>query len=127
MTISSNGENVLSDLFVFKQSGDYFKFLRFTGELINLELLSFTQASTHIASADAKKSKWQIFGPSNHRAKNQNFRNPTYYIPLNPEFYVDHYSQKKGYTLKSNCKKDIHSVSLYPKTLFRAKLKMFNN
>ena len=127
MTMSSNGENVLSDLFVFKQSGDYFKFLRFTGELINLELLSFTQASTHIASADAKKSKWQIFGPSNHRAKNLNFRNPTYYIPLDPEFYADHYSQK-NYTLKSNCKKDIiHSVSLYAKTLVGAKMKIFKN
>ena len=127
MTISSNGENVLSDLFVFKQSGDYFKFLRFTGELINLELLSFTQASTHIASADAKKSKWQIFGPSNHRAKNLNFRNPTYYIPLDPEFYADHYLQK-NYTLKSNCKKDIiHSVSLYAKTLVGAKMKIFKN
>ena len=34
-------------------------------------------------------------GPSNHRAKNQNFRNSTYYIPLDPEFYADHYSHKK--------------------------------
>ena len=98
-----------------------------TVELRHLELLSFAQASTHIASANAKKSK-KIFGPSNHKAKNQNFRNPTYYIPLDPEFYADHYSQKKDYTLKSNCKKDIfHSVSLYPKALFGAKRKIFNN
>ena len=66
--------------------------LRFTVELRHLELLSFAQASTHIPSANAKKSKLQIFGPSNHRAKNQNFRNSKSYIPLNPEFYADHYS-----------------------------------
>ena len=71
--------------------------------------MSFAQASTHIASANAKKSKWQIFGPSNHSAKNQNFRNPTYYIPLDPEFYADHYSQKEDYILKSNCKKTYYS------------------
>ena len=127
MKISNNGENVLSDLLVCNQGGDYFMLLRFTVELRHLELLSFAQASTHIPSANAKKSKWQIFGPSNHRAKNLNFRNPTYYIPLDPEFYADHYSQK-NYTLKSNCKKDIiHSVSLYAKTLVGAKMKIFKN
>ena len=57
------------------------KLLRFTVELRHLELLSFAQASTHIPS-----------GSSNHRAKNQNFRNPKNYIPLDPEFYADHYS-----------------------------------
>ena len=65
--------------------------LRFTVELRHLELLSFAQASTHIPSANTKKPKWQIFGPSNHSAKNQNFRNPKDYIPLDPEFYADHY------------------------------------
>ena len=79
--------------------------------------MSFAQASAYIASANTKKPKWQIFGPSNHRAKNQNFRNPTNHIPLDPEFYAYHYSQK-DYILKSNCKKDIrHNVPLYPKTL----------
>ena len=113
--------------FIFKQGGDYFKLLKFTVELRHLELFSFAQASTNIASPNAKKSKWQIFGPSNHRAKNLNFRNPTYYIPLDPEFYADHYSQK-NYTLKSNCKKDIiHSVSLYAKTLVGAKMKICKN
>ena len=59
-----------------------------------------------------------MFGPSNHRAKNRNFRNRTNYIPSDPEFYADHYLQR-DYTLESNCKKDIsHSVSLYPKALF---------
>ena len=52
----------------------------------------------------SKKSKWWIFVPRTHRAKNQNFRNPTNYIPIDPEFYADDYSQK-DYTLKSNCKK----------------------
>ena len=93
MKISNNGENVLSDFFVFNQGGDYFKLLRFTVELRPFKLLSFAQASTHIPSANAKKSKWQIFGPSNHRAKNQNFRNSKNYIPLNPDFYADHYSK----------------------------------
>ena len=92
MKISNNGENVLSDLLVCNQGGDYFMLLRFTVELRHLELLSFAQASTHIPSANAKKSKWQIFGPSNHSAKNQNFRNPKNYIPLDPEFYADYYS-----------------------------------
>ena len=71
MKISNNGGNVLSDFFVFNLGGDYFKLLRFTVELRPFKLV---QASTHIPSANAKKSKWQIFGPSNHRAKNQNFR-----------------------------------------------------
>ena len=128
MKISNNGENVLSDFFyVFKQVRDYLKLLRFIFELRHLELLSFAQASTHVASANAKKSKWQIFGPRNHKAKNQNYRNPTNYIPSDPKFCTDHYSQK-DYTLASNCKKDIrHSVSLYPKTLFGAKMKIFKN
>ena len=113
--------------FVFKQGGDYFKLLKFTVELRHLELFSFAQASTNIASPNAKKSKWQIFGPSNHRAKNKKFRNPTNYIPSDPEFYADHYSQK-DYTLESNCKKDIsHSLSLCPKILFGSKMKIFKN
>ena len=46
---------------------------------------------------------------------------------MDPEFYADHYSQK-DYTLKSNCKKKInHNVSLYPKALFGAKMKIFKN
>ena len=75
MKILNNGENVLSIFFVclfffvFKQGGDYFKLLRFTVELRHLELLPFAQASTHIAPANAKKSKWQTFGPSNRRAE----------------------------------------------------------
>ena len=93
------------------------KLFRFTVGLRHLEKLSFAQASAHIASANAKKSEWQIFKRSAHRAKNQNFRNPTNYIPLDREIYANHYSQK-DYTLKSNCKKDIsHNVSLYLKTL----------
>ena len=113
--------------FVFNYVGDFFKLLRYTVELRHLELLSFAQASTHIPSANAKKSKWQIFGPSNHRAKNKKLRNPTNYIPSDPEFYADHYSQK-DYTLESNCKKDIsHSLSLCPKILFGSKMKIFKN
>ena len=91
MKISNNGENVLSDFSVFNQGGDYFKLLRFTVESRPFKLLSFVQASTHISSANAKKSKWQMFGPSNHRAKNQNFRNSKNYIPLDLEFYADNY------------------------------------
>ena len=106
-------------------SEDSFKLFRFTVGLVHLEKLSFAQASTHIASANAKKLKWQIFGPSDHRAKNQNFRNPTNYIPLDPELYAYHYSQK-DYTLKSNCKKDnCRNVSLYLKTLCGTKLIIF--
>ena len=59
-----------------------------------MEKSSFAQASAHRASANAKKSKSQIFEPSAHRAKNENFWNPTSYISLDPEFYADHYSQK---------------------------------
>ena len=104
-----------------------FKLFRFTFGLSHLKKLSFAQPSAYIASANAKNSKWWIFGPSTRRAKNQNFRNPTNHIPMDPEFYADHYSQK-DYTLKSNCKKDInHNVSLYPKTLFGAKTKIFKN
>ena len=47
-----------------------FKLLRFTVGLSHLEKLSFVQISAHIASAIAKKSKWQIFGPGDHMAKN---------------------------------------------------------
>ena len=57
MKISSNGENVLCDFFLFKYDGDYFKLLRFTVEMTNLELLSFAQTSTHTPSANAKKIK----------------------------------------------------------------------
>ena len=57
MKMSNNGENVLSDSLFFKSGEDYFKFLRFNVELRHSELLSFAQASTHIASANAKKSK----------------------------------------------------------------------
>ena len=89
--------------------------------------MSFAQASARIAPANAKKSKWRILGPNTHRAKNQNFRNTTNYIPLNAEFYTDHYLQK-DYTLKSHCEKDIsHNLLLYSKALFRAKMKMFKN
>ena len=43
--------------------------------------------------------------------KNQNFRNPTNYIPLTPDFYNDHYS-RKDYNLKSNCNKDMTRMRL---------------
>ena len=88
-----------------------FKLFRFTVGLSNFEKSPFAQASEHIASAKTKKSKWQIFGPNTHRAKNQNFRNPTNYTPLDPEFYAGHYSQK-DYTLKSNCNKDMTRIRL---------------
>ena len=60
----------------------------------HLEQSPFAQASDQMASENAKKSKSQIFGPSAHRDKNQNFWNPTNYIPLDPEFYADHYLQR---------------------------------
>ena len=100
------------------------KQFKFTFGLRHIELLSFAQASAHIASGNAKKSKWQIFG---YLAKNQNFRNPTNCLPLDSAFYADHYLQKH-FTLKSNCKKDIsHSMSQYPKAPFGAKMKIFKN
>ena len=81
-----------------------FKLFWFAVGLSQLENLSFAQASARIASANAKKLKWQILGPNTHRAKNQNFRNTTNYIPLNAEFYTDHYLQK-DYTWKVTVKK----------------------
>ena len=70
-----------------------FKLFRFTVWLSHSEkIFSFAQASAHIASVNTKIPKWQIFGPSNHRAENQNFRNPTNQILLDPEFYAYHYS-----------------------------------
>ena len=106
-------------------SEDSFMLFRFTVRLGHLEKLSLAQASTHIASANAKKLKWHIFGPSDHRAKNQNFRNPANDIPLDPEFYAYHYSQK-DYTLKSNCKKDNRrNVLLYLKALCGTKMIIF--
>ena len=102
--------------FFFKLGDDYFKFLRFNVELRLLELLSFVLDTYSFCKRQKIK---MIFGPSNLRAKNQIFRNPTYYIWLDPEFYADHYSHKKYYTFKSNCKKDIiHSVSLYRASFF---------
>ena len=76
-----------------------------------MEKSPFAQTSAHIASADAKKSKSQILGSSDHRAKNQNFWNPANYLPLDPEFYADHYSQKDC-TLKSNFNKDMTRIRL---------------
>ena len=64
-----------------------------------LQKSPFAQANVH-----AKKS--QMCEPSDHRAKNQHFWNPTNYRPLHSEFYTDHYSQKDC-TLKSNFKKDM--------------------
>ena len=87
------------------------KLFRFTVGFSHLEKSPFVQASAHIASANAKKSKLQIFGPSTRRAKNQNFWNLTNYIPLDPEFYADHYSQKDC-TLKSNFNKDMTRIRL---------------
>ena len=52
-----------------------------------------------------------MFWPSAHRIKNQNFRKPTNYIPLDPEFYVDHYLQT-DFTLKSNCKNEMSRIRL---------------
>ena len=77
----------------------------------HLEKSPFAQARAYIAFANAKKSKSQIFGPSVQRAKNQNFWNLTNYIPLDPEFYADHYSQKDC-TLESNFNKDMTRISL---------------
>ena len=45
-------------------------------------------------------------------ANTKKFRNPTNYIPIDLEFYADHYSQK-DYTLKSNVKKDIATMYHY--------------
>ena len=50
-----------------------FKLFRFTVGLSHLEKLSFAQASAYIASANAKKWKSWIFGPSTNRVKNQNY------------------------------------------------------
>ena len=87
------------------------KLFRSTVGFDHLEKSPFVQASAHIASANGKKSKSQIFGPSARRAKNQNFWNLTNYIPLDPEFYADHYSQKDC-TLESNFNKDMTRISL---------------
>ena len=104
-----------------------FKLFRFSVGLSHLEKLFFALASAYKASASSKKSKWWIFGSSTHTPKNKNFRNPTNYIPIDPQFYANQYSQKDC-TLKGNCKKDInHDVSLYPKTLFETKIKIFKN
>ena len=66
---------------IFQNSSETsFKLFRFTVGLKHLEKLSFAQASTHIASGNAKKQKWQIFGPRDYRAKNKKIRNPTNYI-----------------------------------------------
>ena len=46
-------------------------------------------------------------------AKNQNFRNPTYYILLDPEFYTDHYSQKKTIPQRVTVKKILFTVCHY--------------
>ena len=73
--------------------------------------LPFAQTNAHIVSANVKRLKWQIFGPSAHWDKNQNLRKPTNYIPLDPESYTDHYSQK-DYALKSNCNKDMSRIRL---------------
>ena len=88
-----------------------FKLFRFTFGLGHLEKLPFVQACACTASADAKKSKWQIFSSSTYKTKFQNFRNPINYIPLDPEFYGDHYLQE-DYTLKSNCNKDMTRIRL---------------
>ena len=85
----------------------------------------FAQASAPIASANTKKSKWQIFGPNNLRAKNQNFRNPANYIPLDPEFYAYHYSQEE-YTLKSNWKRYLpQCVTTFKNTVCGTKIIIF--
>ena len=88
-----------------------FKLFRFTLGMNHLEKLLLAQASACIASTNAKKSKWQIIGPSVYRAKFQYFRNPTNYIPLDLEFYVDHYSRKDN-TLKSKYNKDMTRITL---------------
>ena len=85
---------------------------RLTAGLSTLEILSFAQGSMHIASANAKNSKCWIFRISTYSAKNINFRNPLSDIPRDPKFYADYYSQK-DFNLKSNCKKDIATMSHY--------------
>ena len=52
-----------------------------------------------------------MFGPIAYRAKFQNFRNPTNYILLDPEFYDNHYLQK-NYALENNCNKDMTKIRL---------------
>ena len=68
-----------------------FNLLKFFVGLSHLEKLPFAQASAYIASANVKKFKWRVFGPSTHSANNQNFRNPTNYIAIDPGFYADRY------------------------------------
>ena len=59
---------------IFQSSSEFpCKLFRFTVVLGHLEQSPFAQASAHMASENAKKSKSQIFGPSAHRDKNQNF------------------------------------------------------
>ena len=132
--ISVNNENVkqwrkcaLWIFFVFKSGWNYFKFLRVTVELRHLELLSFPQASTHIASANAKKSNRYLdqatIWPKIKISETQHI-----IYTIRSRILCWSLFTKKDYTLKSSCKKDIiHSVSLYPKTLFGVKMKMFNN
>ena len=64
----------------------------------------------------------RYLGQATIRVKNQNFWNPTNYIPLEPEFYADHYSQKDvlkigwdyftNFTLKSKFNKDMTRIRL---------------
>ena len=57
---------------IFQSSLEFpFRLFRFAVVLRHLEQLPFAQASAHMASANGKKSKSQIFGPSAHRAKNK--------------------------------------------------------
>ena len=104
---------IISEVGTISQSSSEtpFKLSRFTVELGHLEKILFAQASACIASVNAKKSKWKIFNPSTYWTKCQNFRNPTNYISLDPEFYADRYLQE-DYTLKSNCNKDMTRIRL---------------
>ena len=97
-----------------------FRFSGFTVGLSHLEKLSFAQASAYISFCKCQKH------PKGQKSY-QNFRSPTNYTPIDPDFFADHHSQKDS-TLKCNYKKDIsHNVSLYTKTLFGAKMKIFKN
>ena len=66
----------------------------------------FAQGSECTASANTKKSKWQIFGPSTHRAKVHNFRKPAiytiiyHYIPITYQ-YITNIPLLPIYTIRS--------------------------
>ena len=111
------------------QGGDYFpKLFRNLIQVVQIssgiesfgKIIFCTSQSTYSFC----KSKWQIFGPSDHwGTQKSKFQKSNKLHAITPRsFYADHYSQN-DYTLKSNCKTDIcHNMSLYPKTLCGRKM-----